>query len=114
MDEIRIGNEVLKESIEICAGENVKILVDGNKIFISAPALNHTRLKQGPFLLSGSDIEIQAGPNIKISSANPNTLVIGADVSRETLRIIELEKRCQNLELALAGVLSAKQQRKEP
>jgi len=114
MDSIQVGNDILKESIEICAGDNVKILVDGNKIFISAPMLNQTRLKQGPFILAGQEIEIQAGPNIKISSANPNTLVIGADVSRETLRIIELEKRCQNLELALAGVLSSKQQRKDP
>jgi uncharacterized protein YlzI (FlbEa/FlbD family) len=102
---VRVGNDIVTGyPVEICPGENIKILADKGKVFIAAPVINQTRLKQGPFFLYGEYIEVEAGPNIQITSAHPNKLIIGADISKETLRIISLEQRVENLEKALVGL----------
>ena len=108
---IRVGNVSFNQSsIEICAGDNVQITADADngRLFISAPNINKTNLKQGPFLLSGEHIEICAGKNIEITSIHPNTLIIGADISKEQLKIIELNKRIENLEKVIAVLLKDK------
>lgn len=111
MDSILVGNISLNSaSVELCAGDNVRIQVDPDtkQIFISAPAINMTRLKHGPFSLIGEMVEIEAGPNIKINSVHPNKLIIGADITREQLRILELEKRLENMEKVVATLLKDK------
>ena len=106
---IRVGNTVFEDNnIELCPGWNVTLTTDDKKVIISAPNINKTTLKNGPFLLSGEHIVIEAGKNIIISSVHPNKLIIGADISKETLRIVDLEKRVSNLEVALSSLLKRK------
>jgi len=111
MDSILVGNLSLNAaSVEICAGDNVKIQADPEtkQIFISSPTLNYTRIKHGPFMVQGEFVEIESGPNIKINSVHPNKLIIGSDISREQLRILELEKRLENMEKVVATLLKDK------
>jgi hypothetical protein len=92
--------------MEICAGENVKVLVDEKvgKVFISAPEVNKTRIKQGAFILSGPHVELVAGTKMVVKSIHPDKVVLEVDVSEEQLRILTLEKKVETLE-KIAGLL---------
>jgi hypothetical protein len=111
MDNILVGNISLNgASVELCAGENVKVQVDPEtkQIFISAPAINLTRIKNGPFSIMGEQVIIEAGKNIVINTIHPNKMVIGADISKEQLKILNLESRIENLEKVIATLLKDK------
>jgi hypothetical protein len=91
---------------QLCEGENVKIDLDkeGN-LFISAPAINHTSMKIGDFVVAGNTVEIEAGRNVHLTTAHPNKLIIGCDLDKEKAIIVRLEKRIENLERVIAKLL---------
>jgi hypothetical protein len=93
---------------EFLAGENIKITIDGDKTIISAPQLSNTNIKNGPFMLSGQCVEIEAGKNIKISTSHPNKMIIEADFAKELVRIVDLETRIASLEKVIASLLRKK------
>lgn len=91
--------------VQLCEGENVKLTVDGANVFISAPAVNKTVIKTGAFTVSGDFVQIEAGRDVSITSVHPNKLIIGADFDKERAKILALEERIRNLELALSLLL---------
>ncbi len=91
---------------QLCEGENIKIYVDKYKnIFISAPAMNHTKLKVGDFIVTGNEVEIKAGRNVCLTTSHPNVLTIGVDIDVEKAIIARLEKRIENLERMVAKLI---------
>ena len=94
--------------MEILAGENIKVTVDGDKTIISALTINQTRLKNGPFIVSGNEVVIEAGERIKISTVHPDKLIISADINKEIVRIVDLETRIANLEKVISKLLRTK------
>lgn len=99
----------LKE-VQLCEGENIKIYIDkDNNLYISAPELNHTKLKVGDFVVSGNDVEVEAGRNIHLTTAHPNKLIIGCDFDKEKATIARLEKRIENLERIIAKMIKGKE-----
>ncbi len=98
----------LKE-VQLCEGENIKIYVDkDNNLFVSAPDISHTRLKIGDFTITGNEVEVIAGRNVKLTTAHPNILTIGCDFDKEKAVLARLEKRIENLERIIAKILKNK------
>lgn len=99
--EIKIDNDsIVSDSISLGHCNNVKITVDqdNKKIIFSAPTLNHTRLKNGAFEVSGEYVELVAGDNIIIKTAHPNKVIIGSNIDKYIVALLELQKRFDNLE----------------
>lgn len=98
INDTEITDQIIRE------GENVKIVHDPEtkQIIIGATMA----IKHGPFTVAGKVIEIQAGSNIRISTASPNKLIIGADFGKETARIKNLEDRVENFEKAIGILLN--------
>lgn len=103
-------NDTIIDNVQLCAGENIKITADPEtqRVIIEAPTLNNTRLRNGGFVVSGQEIIIDAGRNIVITTAHPNRLIIGVNIDKEIARIIELEKRVENFEKAIALLIGDK------
>lgn len=96
--------------MKLRAGENVRIVEEGEDVFIHAPALNKMVLKHGPFTIQGSTVEILAGENVKISSAHPDKLSISMNIDKEKARIADLESRISNLEKVIVSLLKPKEE----
>jgi hypothetical protein len=86
-------------------GENIKIVIEGEDTFISAPVINRTSVKNGAFTLSGENIEIVEGEHIRMRTAAPNKLFISANIDKEKLRIVDLETRVKNLEKVIVVLM---------
>lgn len=91
--------------MKIREGENIKIVEDGDDVFVHAPLVNKTTLKHGVFTIQGDAVEIVAGEFIKISTAHPNKIIISAQIDKEKARIISLESRVANLEKVITDLL---------
>lgn len=87
------------------AGENIRIVQDGEDTFIHAPLTNKTTMKQGVFLVQGDAVEVRGGEHIRVTSINPDVLVITVDIDKEKARIVDLERRVKNLEKVIADLL---------
>lgn len=96
--------------MKLRAGANVQIIEEGEDTFIHAPTINKTVIKNGAFTLSGEAIEIIAGEHIRITTAGKDKLTITADIDKEKLRIIELEKRVTNLEKVIVSLITPKEE----
>jgi predicted RNA-binding protein with EMAP domain len=91
--------------MKIREGENIKVVEDGEDVFIHAPLTNKTTLKHGVFTLQGDAIEILAGEGIQIKTAHPNKMTFSVNMDKEKSRIVTLEKRVENLEKVIADLL---------
>jgi hypothetical protein len=89
----------------IRAGKNIEIIQDGEDTFINAPVINVTVLKSGVFKVSGDAVEVIAGDGIKITTTHPDKLIISANIDKEKLRIVELEKAVKALQIVIADLL---------
>jgi hypothetical protein len=89
-------------------GQNIKIVEDGDDLFISAPTINKMVMKHGPFTIQGESVEILAGEHVKISSTHPDKLAISVNIDKEKARIAELEQRIVNLEKVILSILKSK------
>lgn len=94
--------------MKIRQGENIKVVEDGEGVFIHAPLTNKTTLKLGAFTLQGDVVEVEAGEGIRLKSIHPNKLIISSDTDKQTCRIIELESRVRALEVVIADLLKVK------
>lgn len=102
---IKIGEELIEGDVEICCGENVSIVRDGNRIIISAPSMNKTTIKERAFTLSGDHVEFLAGTGIKITSAMPNKITISVSMDKYIADVGELKNRFVNIEKAFSHIL---------
>ena len=94
--------------MKLRAGVNIVILEDGGELFISAPLINRTVLKNSAFTLSAECIEFIAGEHIRFATTGKDKLTITADIDKEKLRILELEKRVTNLEKVIVSLITPK------
>lgn len=91
--------------MKIREGENIRVVEEGEEVFIHAPLVNKTVVKHGPFRLTGDEIELFAGEHIRITTASPNKLTISANVDKEKARIADLETRVKNLEKVIVSLI---------
>ena len=101
---MKIHDTEIKD-VQLCEGENIKLVVDGERVIVSAPTINHTRIKNGVFSLFAEEIIIEAGRDIVITTSGRNKLIIGANIDKERARIVALETRLKNLETAIAVLI---------
>lgn len=95
----------LEGDIEISSGRNIEIKRLGQKIIVDAPSLNKQRVKCAEFDLIGDQIEIRAGKGIRLSSINPNVLIISSHYSELEAQYIDLQRRFENLEKLFLNTL---------
>jgi hypothetical protein len=91
--------------MKIREGQNIKVTEEGEDVFISAPVINKTVVKHGPFILLGECIEIFEGEHIRFQTAAPNKLTVSANIDKEKLRIVDLETRVKNLEKVIVVLM---------